>query len=110
MSWFEPRRRKQARIAAVFLALPDERHYGYELSRRAKVRSGVVYPWLTKALAAGWIEDGWDAPEPEGAGCRWYRLTEFGRQLFPYLVRETPESWLPAQVDPAKVDRGGTTP
>lgn len=89
MSLFSGRRRRRsARIASVFLALPDDQHFGLDVSRRAGVRSGSVYRWLTKALVNGWVDVGWETPEPQGRPRRrWYRLTEVGRVQLTDLVR-----------------------
>jgi PadR family transcriptional regulator PadR len=72
-------------LVQVTLALMDDatgRHWGYDLSRRAGVRSGSLYPVLDRMLAAGWLEDGWEDPE-EVSGRRprrrYYRLTDTGR-------------------------------
>jgi PadR family transcriptional regulator PadR len=60
---------------------PAGKHWGYELSRRAGVRSGVLYPILGRMLDEGWVEDGWedpasiDSPRPPR---RYYTLTADG--------------------------------
>ena len=61
---------------------PCGRHWGYDLSRRAGVRSGVLYPILDRMLAEGWLEDGWEKPEEIEGGRprrRYYKLTDHGR-------------------------------
>lgn len=70
-----------ASVALVLMEDADALHWGYELSRQADVRSGVLYPILARMLEAGWLTDGWEDP----AGItgrpprRYYRLTDRGR-------------------------------
>jgi PadR family transcriptional regulator len=57
-------------------------HWGYDLSRRAGVRSGVLYPLLSRMLEEGWLTDGWETTE-EARGRpprRYYQLTDYGRR------------------------------
>src|SRR4051812_29762480 len=49
-------------VAATLAQEPDRRHWGYDLSRTAGVRSGVMYPILSRMLDEGWLEDGWEDP------------------------------------------------
>jgi PadR family transcriptional regulator PadR len=69
-------------VAAALLNQPDARHWGYELGKRAGIRSGVLYPILSRLHAEGWISDGWedattitDKRPPR----RYYELTDAGR-------------------------------
>jgi DNA-binding PadR family transcriptional regulator len=80
------------RIAAVLLALPDDEHYGYPLSLRAQVSSGVLYLVLAQMCRDGWLTDGWQ-PVVEGQRYRrrWYRLTELGRRELTQLLTEAGE-------------------
>jgi PadR family transcriptional regulator PadR len=60
---------------------PTGRHWGYELSRKTRVRSGVLYPMLTRVLTEGWLSDGWEDPttirqKRPPRGC--YELTDKG--------------------------------
>ena len=55
--------RRTYALIQVALALMDDptgQHWGYDLSRRAGVRSGVLYPILHRMLDEGWLEDGWE--------------------------------------------------
>lgn len=50
MTWNPLRARRERdtrRVAAVFLALPNDRHYGWPLFRAAGLASGSGYPILT---------------------------------------------------------------
>jgi PadR family transcriptional regulator PadR len=71
-------------LVQVLLALveaPQDRHWGYDLSKRAGVRSGVLYPILRRMLEQGWLTDGWeDASETRGSRPprRYYLMTDEG--------------------------------
>ena len=56
--------------------------HGYELCRRAGVKSGTLYPLLIRLEAQGHLEAEWQAPAESGRPPRHaYRLTESGRQV-----------------------------
>ena len=60
---------------------PDARHWGYALSRKASVRSGVLYPMLKRMLEEEWLEDGWEKMaeiDESRPPRRYYRLTPRG--------------------------------
>lgn len=62
---------------------PDGRHWGYELSKEAGVRSGVLYPVLHRLLDEGWLIDGWEEMAEAGRKRpprRYYQITDEGRQ------------------------------
>jgi PadR family transcriptional regulator PadR len=61
---------------------PNGRHWGYELSRKSGVRSGVLYPKLAQMLNEGWLTDGWEDPATiQGRSPRrYYELTDMGRR------------------------------
>jgi PadR family transcriptional regulator, regulatory protein PadR len=71
-------------LVQVLLALieaPQERHWGYDLSKRAGVRSGVLYPILRRMLEQGWLTDGWEDPAETGGTRpprRYYLITDEG--------------------------------
>jgi PadR family transcriptional regulator PadR len=55
--------------------------WGYALSKRSGVRSGVLYPQLDRMLGEGWLEDHWEE-HTEGQKRpprRYYTLTDQGR-------------------------------
>lgn len=76
--------RKTHALVQVALALMEEpgaRHWGYELSRTAGVRSGVLYPILRRMEDDGWLAAGWEDPEEveeRRPPRRYYTLTEKG--------------------------------
>lgn len=69
-------------VAAELLNDPNGQHWGYELAKRAGVRSGVLYPMLTRMLEEGWLTDGWEDPasiNERRPPRRYYELTEIGK-------------------------------
>lgn len=67
------------------------RHWGYELGKRAGVRSGALYPILHRMLDHGWLEDGWEeTPETQRKrpARRYYELTPDGRAAAADLLQE----------------------
>jgi len=68
-------------IAAALMADPGARHWGYDLSRRAGVRSGALYPVLQRMLDAGWLADGWEQPATgtHRPPRRYYKVTDAGQ-------------------------------
>lgn len=68
-------------LAAALLAAPEDRHWGYQLSKASGVQSGAMYPRLTSMLKEGWLEDGWEDQRATGGRPprRYYTLTEKGK-------------------------------
>jgi PadR family transcriptional regulator PadR len=78
------RRRTNAlmKVAVALLEDPSDRHWGYEVSKRAGIRSGILYPLLHRMLDDGWLEDGWEDPSEiseKRPPRRYYELTDLGR-------------------------------
>lgn len=69
------------RVLHAILETPTERQWGYDLSRRTGLRSGVLYPILRRMHEEGWLTDGWEDPaETHGRPSRrYYELTGEGR-------------------------------
>ena len=68
-------------LAVVLMRSPSTEHYGFQLSREANLRSGVLYPMLQRLLNEGWLADGWeqiDARVAKRPPRRYYRLTDQG--------------------------------
>jgi PadR family transcriptional regulator, regulatory protein PadR len=86
--------RKTHALIQVALALmedPTGRHWGYDLSRRAGVRSGVLYPILHRMLDEEWLEDGWEDPAQLGGKRpprRYYELTDEGKIALGGVLQE----------------------
>jgi PadR family transcriptional regulator, regulatory protein PadR len=70
-------------VAAALMSEANGRHWGYELSRRSGVRSGVMYPILQRMLNDGWLADGWEDQTHAGSAKRpprrYYELTDAGK-------------------------------
>ena len=56
--------------------------HGYDLCRKAGIKSGTLYPLLIRLEAQGYLEAEWQEPAERGRPPRHaYRLTARGRQL-----------------------------
>jgi len=69
-------------VALALMEDPTGRHWGYELSKSSGVRSGVLYPMLTRMLEEGWVSDGWEeftSIREKRPPRRYYELTDKGR-------------------------------
>ncbi len=85
--------RKTQALGQVLMVLmedPDGRHWGYDVGKRARLRSGVLYPILHRMLEEGWLEDGWeDQTETNGRPARrYYELTPDGQAMATEVLRE----------------------
>ncbi len=78
-------------VAAALAAAPDEKHWGYQLSKQSGVRPGVMYPVLDRLLGAGWLSDGWEDATEGGRQRpprRYYEVTETGLSELRTLLAE----------------------
>ncbi|GEL48924.1 hypothetical protein CHO01_40400 [Cellulomonas hominis] len=70
-------------LALLEMDREDEgRVWGYALSKRSGVRSGVLYPQLDRMMGEGWLDDHWEE-RVEGQkrpSRRYYTLTDDGRR------------------------------
>lgn len=76
-------------VAWALMESPTAQHWGYELSKQANVRSGVLYPMLTRLVNEGWLADGWEDPSTiQGRPPRrYYELTDKGRRELGALLQ-----------------------
>lgn len=77
-------------VATALLEDPTSKHWGYELSKKAGVRSGVLYPMLTRMLNEDWLTDGWEDPttiQQKRPPRRYYELTDKGRRELAAVLR-----------------------
>jgi PadR family transcriptional regulator len=79
-------------VALVLMADPSGRHWGYDLSKRSGVRSGVMYPTLQRMLDEGWLADGWEDQAQTGRAKRpprrYYELTDAGKAALGAVLAE----------------------
>ena len=78
-------------LAMALMADPGGRHWGYDLSKRSGVRSGVLYPTLRRMLDEGWVRDGWEeqgAIRAKRPPRRYYELTDKGKTELGALLSE----------------------
>ena len=79
-------------VAAVLMADASGRHWGYDLSKRSGIRSGVMYPILKRMLDDGWLTDGWEDQAQVGRAKRpprrYYELTNEGKIALGGLVAD----------------------
>ena len=69
------------RVLRVMLADPSAPHYGYDLMKAAKLKSGTLYPMLARLQQDGLVNAEWEAPRQDAAGRpprRYYQLTAEG--------------------------------
>jgi PadR family transcriptional regulator len=68
-------------LLRVLLDDPNEPIYGLELSRRAGLKTGTIYPALARLEQVGWVESTWEVADPALVGRprrRLYLLTAEG--------------------------------
>ena len=76
-------------VAVQIMRDPTQRVWGYDLSRQARIRSGVLYPILHRMLEEGWLVDGWeelpliDKRPPR----RYYQVTTKGLRELGAVIR-----------------------
>ena len=77
-------------VSAALMSDATGRHWGYELSKRSGVRSGVMYPILQRMLDEGWLTDGWEDQEQVGRAKRpprrYYQVTDAGNAALGALI------------------------
>jgi PadR family transcriptional regulator PadR len=79
------------RVAVALMDEPMGRHWGYELFKRSGVRSGALYPMLTRLLDEGWLTDGWEdqaAIRGKRPPRRYYELTDKGRRELGAVIQK----------------------
>lgn len=75
-------------VLALMAEAEADWHHGYELCRRAEIKSGTLYPLLIRLAAQGYLEAEWRAPQEPGRPARHaYRLTAAGQKL----ARDNPQ-------------------
>ena len=83
--------RAAVQVAMALLDDPQGKHWGYDLSKKSGVRSGVLYPMLTRMLDDQWLRDGWEDPlmiTDRRPPRRYYEITELGLARLGALLAE----------------------
>ena len=79
-------------VAAALMSDASGRQWGYDLSRRSGVRSGVMYPILQRMLNDGWLVDGWEDQAAAGREKRpprrYYELTDPGKAALVAMIAQ----------------------
>lgn len=79
-------------VSLSLMADANGRHWGYDLSKRSGVRSGVMYPTLQRMLDEGWLTDGWEDQVQVGRAKRpprrYYELTDQGKIALGAVIAE----------------------
>jgi len=85
------------RVLECFLARPTGWHYGYEISRQTKLKSGTLYPILMRLEKHKLLEARWLATQEGVPPRHTYRLTPDGLELARTHVLEAQSRWLVRQ-------------
>jgi PadR family transcriptional regulator PadR len=77
-------------LAIALMSDPAGKHWGYQLSKTSGIRSGVMYPLLSRLLEEGWLEDGWEesVSNKKRPPRRYYTLTDQGRIQLGAVVQQ----------------------
>jgi PadR family transcriptional regulator PadR len=87
------------RILGLMLQDPSADYYGLDLSQRAGLLTGTVYPLLQRLEERGWMESHREDVDPGAAGRparRLYRLTGLGEREGRRELTELQAAWRPA--------------
>lgn len=66
--------RQTLSVLAIMVANPTIEHYGLEVARVARLKSGTLYPILARLEHYGWIVGVWENIDPKVEGRRPRRL------------------------------------
>jgi PadR family transcriptional regulator len=98
------------KVLSILLDEPTTLHYGLDLSQRAELATGTIYPILTRLEQAGWIDSSWEDADPSDLGRprrRLYRLTGAGAEFAARAVEEGRRAILPLRKPPRGLRRPG---
>jgi PadR family transcriptional regulator PadR len=86
------------KVLRALLDHPSAPHYGLDLSRRAELPTGTIYPILTRLEQARWIRSSWEEAAPSDTGRprrRLYWLTDDGAEKAATALEEGRQAILP---------------
>lgn len=66
---------RKAAVLGVFLAYPDQEHYGLEIAEATGLKPGSIYAELAWLERMGWVTSDW---EDAHSHRRYYKLTPAG--------------------------------
>jgi PadR family transcriptional regulator PadR len=70
------------RVLRAFLADPADPRYGYDLMKAAGLKSGTLYPLLSRLEDEKLVTSAWETPQEDGQRPRkYYRLTAHGAEV-----------------------------
>jgi DNA-binding PadR family transcriptional regulator len=100
-------------VLRAFLNEPGQPLYGYDLMQAAKLKSGTLYPILSRLTAEGWVTRTAEAIDPAVEGRparRYYQLTAVGAAEARQAFAEAYEAVGPgrAGVLPGRLAEGGS--
>jgi PadR family transcriptional regulator, regulatory protein PadR len=106
MSRRRPESSPQSRAVLRALSEVPGWSYGYDLSRVTGLKSGTLYPMLTRLAEHGLLEAAWEQAPPVGRPPRHlYRLSaagaELARRLPPEFAARQRGGWAAADTRPA---------
>jgi len=91
MSVIQRRRTKTTlKVLTVLNEDHEAEHYGLGLMRATGLRSGIMYPILSRLEDDGWLQARWEERDEPGPRRRLYRLTKLGKDRVATLVNEQP--------------------
>lgn len=79
------------KVLQALMQGPTARHYGYELMRTTRLKSGSLYPILERLDNAGWVDSHWEEINEQHEGRpprRYYQLTGLGKKRAAHAVDE----------------------
>jgi PadR family transcriptional regulator, regulatory protein PadR len=108
----EPRMTLQAlTVLSVMLDEPLGRHYGLEISKRAGLPTGSIYPILARLEKLGWLCSEFEQVDPSEAGRpprRFYQLTAIGERSARQKIQEARRSLAPLRTSDQGMPAPGT--
>ena len=97
-------------VLAALMQNPTEELYGLDISERAGLQTGTIYPILVRLERSGWVSSRWEDIDPRRAGRRprrYYRLTGLGMREARQALALTEQLLKSAHRDEADVARPG---
>jgi PadR family transcriptional regulator, regulatory protein PadR len=87
------------RVLRVLLDHPSALHYGLDISKQAELKTGTIYPILTRLEEAGWVVSNWEEADPRTTGRprrRLYKLTDGGAERAATVLHQHQQAIAPA--------------